>query len=304
MTTPPSVFLGVDAGGSHTEAVVIGESGAILARVRGEPGAVTSENLEKASKAIARTARAALKRAGTKAPVQAMVAGAAGAGRERLRAGLERALKALKLAKNTRVTGDGEIALAGAFPAGAGIVLISGTGSVAYGRDADGKIRRAGGLGWQLGDEGSGYALGRMALAVAGRALDGRGIKTTVCESLLAATESTDLDGLIAWAQTADRAAVAALSPTVIEAADHGDSVARQLVDTAATDLALLAAGLLRQFNPGPPDHIALAGSLLAPGSPVRRSLTAALGRVASHLRILDTPVDAALGAARLARGP
>lgn len=298
----PTVYLGVDAGGSHTEAVVLDQSGSELARARGAAGAVNPENIPQAARAIIRTVKDALKRAGTK-DAQALVVGAAGAGREKVRLELERALKKSKVTRRTRVTTDGEIALAHAFPDSAGILLIAGTGSIAYGRGGETQpgVRRAGGLGWQMGDEGGGYAMGRMALAVAGRALDGRGMRTAVTQELLKATETEGVDGLIAWAQTADRTAVAALVPAVLEAAAQGDTVARQLIDTTSADLAMLAAGLLRQFGSPAPDRVALSGSLLSPGSPVRTGLAAALSRVAPHLKILDTPIDPALGAARLA---
>jgi N-acetylglucosamine kinase-like BadF-type ATPase len=143
-----------------------------------------------------------------------------------------------------------------------------------------------------------------MALAVAGRALDGRGMRTAVTEALLKATDTEGVGGLVAWAQTADRAAVAALVPAVIEAAAQGDTVARQLIDTASSDLAMLAAGLVRQFGSPAPDRLALSGSLLSPGSPVRAGLAAAISRIVPSLRILDAPIDPALGAARLALRP
>lgn len=294
-------FLGIDAGGSHTEAVITDRDGAVLSRVRGGPGAVTLDNIARISKTIAGVAKDAAREAGIKLPAVALVVGAAGAGREQVRAGLERTLKALKVARRTRVTTDGEIALAGAFPSGPGIVLISGTGSIAYGRDATGTVRRAGGLGWQLGDEGGGYAMGRMALAAVGRALDGRGIRTALSEELLRTTGAADLDALVAWAQTADRAAVAALARPASAAAERGDPIARQLVNATAADLVALVVGLLRQFPSGAPGQLALAGSLLGDGSPVRVSLVSSINRAAPHLRIETNPPDPALGAARLA---
>ena len=300
-TNRPTVYLGIDAGGSHTEAVVTDANGSVLSRVRGGPGAVTLDNISRTSKTIAGVARDAAREAGATLPAAALVVGAAGAGRQLVRTALERALKALKLARRTRVTTDGEIALAGAFTAGPGIVVISGTGSVAYGRDAAGTIRRAGGLGWQLGDEGGGYALGRMALAAVGRALDGRGIRTTLSEELLHATGAADLDALVAWAQTADRAAVAALARPASAAAERGDPIARQLVDATSADLVALVIGLLRQFPSGAPDQVALAGSLLGSGTPVRMSLVTSIGRVAPQLRVQAQAPDPTLGAARLA---
>ena len=104
--------------------------------------------------------------------------GAAGAGREPEREELRKALRGENLAPTVVVTTDIEIALAAAFTDGPGIVVSAGTGSVAVGRDQAGKRHRIGGYGWQMGDEGSGYAIGRAALGAVSRAVDARSPKT------------------------------------------------------------------------------------------------------------------------------
>src|SRR5689334_10800532 len=100
---PSAVCVGVDAGGSHTEAVAIDAKAHELARAVGGPGAITPDNIPVASKTIARTIRDALKKAGSSLPAASLVVGAAGAGRPKSREALERALKTLKLAQQTRV---------------------------------------------------------------------------------------------------------------------------------------------------------------------------------------------------------
>src|SRR5207253_2310896 len=97
-----------------------------------------------------------------------------GAGRPQERADLEAALVQAGLARRVRVMADGEVALSTAFADGAGIIVSAGTGSIAYARDPAGQLHRAGGYGWQLGDEGGGYWLGRRALDGGARAADGR----------------------------------------------------------------------------------------------------------------------------------
>ncbi|HEX7025482.1 MAG TPA: BadF/BadG/BcrA/BcrD ATPase family protein, partial [Gemmatimonadales bacterium] len=171
-----SVYIGVDAGGTKTAAAVA-DGDRVLARSVGPPGAVRPGRALHAASRIAVVVRRALTDAGL-LQGDVLVVGAAGAGRDPERSELREMLRAERLAERTLVTGDLDVAFEAAFGAGSGIVLVSGTGSVAIARTPDGTLLRAGGLGWQIGDEGSGYAIGRAALAAVGRARDGRGAAT------------------------------------------------------------------------------------------------------------------------------
>ena len=102
-------------------------------------------------------------------------------------------------------------------------MVSAGTGSVAVGRDRAGQHHRIGGYGWQMGDEGSGYAIGRAALGAVSRAADGRSPRTALSERVLAATRSENFDALVRWAAGASPAEVAALAPHVLDVAAHGD---------------------------------------------------------------------------------
>src|SRR5204863_9042571 len=129
----------------------------------------------KSAAVLAERARRAAARARVDLPVGRAVGGAAGAGRGQEQAELAAARVEAGVARRVRVLTDGEVALATAFGAGPGILVNAGTGSIAYARDPAGELHRAGGYGWQLGDEGGGYWLGRRALDVAARSHDGRG---------------------------------------------------------------------------------------------------------------------------------
>ncbi|MGH7529419.1 MAG: BadF/BadG/BcrA/BcrD ATPase family protein, partial [Gemmatimonadales bacterium] len=205
------------------------------------------------------------------------------------------------LAERVAVRGDGEIALAAAFGDGAGILVSAGTGSIAYARTPDGKQHRAGGYGWQLGDDGGGYWLGRRALAAAARAQDGLEESSTLLERLLVALSLDSFDDLIRWTATATPAQVAALAPHVLNAAAEGEAVARRAVEDAAVELARLIGALLRHFPEGHPVAVATAGGLLRAGSPL---LAALRTRPAADLRqahFTDAPVDPPRGALHLA---
>jgi glucosamine kinase len=229
-----------------------------------------------------------------------LVVGAAGAGRDPERDELRKALRGENLAQRVVVTTDIEIALAAAFAEGPGIVISAGTGSIAVGRDRAGKQHRIGGYGWQMGDEGSGYAIGRAALGAVSRAADGRSPRTSLSERLLRATRSSDLDALIRWAAGASPAEVAALAPHVLAVAAEGDQLAQGITDYAARELSQLAICLLPKMELDPPVRVAVTGGLLAPDQPLRKTLLAKLAEEPAF-QPADTPVHAVEGALRLA---
>jgi glucosamine kinase len=213
---------------------------------------------------------------------------------------LRKALRAENLAPHVVVTTDIDIALAAAFPEGPGIVVSAGTGSVAVGRDKAGKRHRIGGYGWQMGDEGSGYAIGRAALGAVSRAMDARSPRTALSERVLRATRSSDFDALVRWAATASPAEVAALAPHVLEVAAKGDQLAQGITDYAARELSQLAICLLPKMDVTPPVRVAVTGGLLAPEQPLRQRLLAKLAEEPAF-EATDTPVEAVAGALRLA---
>jgi glucosamine kinase len=299
------VLLGVDTGGTHTTVVVGRQDLTVLARADGPGAAMRPEGAEQSAVVIAETARRAADRAGVELPADRLVVGAAGAGRVQEQRALEAALVAHGVAHQARAMTDGEIALAAAFGGGrgreAGIFLNAGTGSVAYARDRNGRVHRSGGYGWQLGDEGGGYWLGRRALLAAGRAVDGRGEGSTLLSRLLAALGLTDFDTLIGWASLATPAQVAALAPLVLSAAAEGDVVARRAVDDAARELVALVRVLARHFPEQDPVAVATGGGLLRPSSPLFAAVRAALTTDVPRARLMSGPVDAPVGALRLA---
>src|SRR5947209_10675544 len=241
------VFLGADAGGSHST-VVIGSPTKILGRADGPGAAMRPGGAAGSAAVLAETARRAAAQAGIELPGDAAVVGAAGAGRRQEQAELEAALVEAGVARRVRVLPDGEVALTTAFARGPGVLVNAGTGSIAYARAPDGKIHRVGGYGWQLGDEGGGYWLGRRALDLAGRAHDGRGEGSTLLARLLAALGLQRFDDLVRWATTATPAQVAALALHVLNAAKEGEAVAQHAVTDAARELAGLALALEPHF--------------------------------------------------------
>lgn len=292
------IVVGVDAGGTKTAAVV-GDGHTILGRAEGPGGAIRPGRALAAATAIADTVRRALAASG-QLQAEAMVVGAAGAGRAAEKEELERALRSEQIARRVRVTTDIEIALAAAFGRGPGIVVSAGTGSIAIARTEDGALHRSGGYGWQMGDEGSGYAIGRAALSALSRAADGRGPKTNLTARLLAAIKANDFDGLITWAANATASEVSSLTPTVLAVGAEGDIVAQGIVDYAARELSQLVLSLLHHFPENQPIQVAVTGGILSPERALRSMVLSRLSED-TRLNLIKFSIEPALGALHLA---
>ena len=132
--------------------------------------------------------------------------------------------------------------------------MSAGTGSIAVARDSAGALQRLGGYGWQMGDEGSGYSIGRAALGAASRARDGRSPATALEHRMLEAARCSDFDALVRWAAAATPGEVASLAPHVLEVAAAGDPVAQGIADYAARELSLLALLLAERLHDDGPD--------------------------------------------------
>lgn len=248
--TGDSIVAGVDGGGTRTTLALADAGGRELARRVGPAGLVDPRDPVATAHMLAELVREALREAGLGATPAALVAGLAGVGNERERSQVEDALAAEGVAERVRVVTDGAIALDGALGGEAGILLIAGTGSVAYGRGEDGRVRRCGGWGMVVGDEGSAWSVGRLGLAAALRSADGRGPHTRLLQRFVAALGLEDERGIPPWAGRAEKADVAALAVQVIQAADEGDIVALQLLEHEARELACHAVALARGLEP------------------------------------------------------
>jgi glucosamine kinase len=294
----PKVLIGADVGGTKT-AVAVSRDGKIVGRADGPGAAVRPGRALASSSTIAEVVRQALSAAGLLIG-DVLLVGAAGVGREPERDELRKALRGENVASSVVVTTDIEIALAAAFADGPGIVVSAGTGSVAVGRDRTGQQHRIGGYGWQMGDEGSGYAIGRASLGAVSRAVDGRSPKTALSDRLLRATRSDDYDELVRWAAGASPAEVAALAPHVLAVAAAGDPLAQGIADYAARELSQLAICLIPKMDITPPIPVAVTGGLLGADQPLRKTLLAKLAEE-PVFQPKDSPVDAVAGALRLA---
>ncbi len=245
------LFLGVDGGQSSTMAVVGDENGHIVGLGQDGPcNHVKSaeEGREKFVRVIGgciTKALASLDRKGKLFTFEAACLGFSGGPADK-KAILEKMLST----NNLTVTTDALIALTGAHAGEPGCITIAGTGNIAFARNAEGKVRRAGGWGYIFGDEGAGFDLTRQALRAALRQHEGWGPPTALHDALLAATGSPDANDLLHRFYTADysRPRIASFSKLVDECANAGDAVAIIILNKAAQALASLCAAARNQL--------------------------------------------------------
>ncbi len=259
------IFLGVDGGQSSTTALVGDEAGRILGSASGGPcnHVEAAEGRDKFVRAITESISAACRAAGLDVNTVQFEAACLGfsGGAEDKRAIVEQTLRAGHLL----VTYDAPIALAGATGGEPGIITNAGTGSIAYGRNAEGKTARAGGWGYIFGDEGSGFDIVRKALRAILQQAEGWGPRTLLHDLLLEATGAPTANNLMHRFYTSEypRSRVASLAPLVDRAAEKGDEVAAAILHQAANDLERLAKGVYQQlFAPGSAVRVAYIGGV------------------------------------------
>ncbi|HEX8320666.1 BadF/BadG/BcrA/BcrD ATPase family protein [Longimicrobium sp.] len=295
-------FAGVDGGGTRTTLVLADADGRELARAEGPAGLVDPRHPERSAEVIAGLVREAVGGLGPGRVPDALCAGLAGVGNEAERVAVEEALAELGVAGRVRVASDGEIALEGAFGGGAGILLIAGTGSVAYGRAGDGRMERCGGWGMIVGDEGSGYALGREGLKAALRSVDGREPPTPLLARFLDTLGLEHAREIPPWAGRVEKADVAALAREVLEAAALGDAVSMRVVRAQAAELAGHVGALASRLAPWPGEvPVVFHGGVLQ--NELFASLVSGhLGDTGHTCRVRPPQADAVHGALAYAR--
>lgn len=299
------LVVGVDGGGSKTRVIVAEESGRELASLSGAASAVRpGEALHSAEVigALVRDTLALAERADARP--RALVVGVAGVGREKERKALVRALAGEGLAEELSVTTDAEIAMTDAFGEGPGVLLISGTGSVAFGRSPTGAFKRCGGWGPDCGDEGSGAWIGRRALSVVTSSSDEREPETRLVGAVLTALELEEVDGLVAWAAQASPKDLAALAVPVVTLASERDLRANSICTLAAEELVLHVRTLARQLfvDERAAVPVALAGGMLQRGSFLRRLVEHRLKSAVPGAQLHGEEVVPARGAVKLAQ--
>jgi len=240
-----SYYLGIDGGGTKTTCAV-GDESHLLATATAGPSNIVRVGEAQARESLQAAVRQACAAAGiTPAQVAHTCVGGSGAARPELAEAVRRCLAEI-LPTPIDVVGDMRIALEAAFDNGPGVIVIAGTGSIAYGRDEMGTTVRAGGWGFAIGDEGSAHWIGRAAVSAVLRAADLHpGDHSSLADALFKAWGVQSLPDLARAANSVPPPDFAALFPAV--AASDDDS-ARQVLTDAGRELACVAGVVIRRL--------------------------------------------------------
>jgi N-acetylglucosamine kinase-like BadF-type ATPase len=316
--TRPMV-LGVDGGGTSTEAWLAAMDGTRLGRGVAGPSNAKAVGLEAARRALDEAIAAAFAEAGLEpAPVEAACLGLAGFDRPDDRAVLTGWANESRLAHRLVLVNDGDLVVAAGTPEGWGVGVIAGTGSIAVGRAPDGRSARAGGWGHLIGDEGSAYRLVLDALRLVARRVDGRdprpdaGSDTTpddpsadplaarLCRALGVSRASQIVT--VIYAPESTRTRIAAIAPEVLAACDESPGDAARLLTPAGAALAEIVAAVARSL--GWPDGrlpLGAAGGFLLSAAAVRRAMLDDLAARGYRPELTEVP-EPARGAVLIAR--
>ncbi|MGD1698764.1 N-acetylglucosamine kinase [Dapis sp. BLCC M229] len=242
--------LGIDGGGTKTEAVLMDENYQIIGSGKRGPSNYQSVGIEVAKNSIQTAITQAVTNNNSHQPISGICLGLAGVGRPEDFPVVENLLQEIitnlpikwDLQPNTIIIcSDSNIALVGGIGYSIGIVAMAGTGSLVFGQNSQGLTKRVGGWGYLLGDEGSGYNIAIRGLQAALKAYDGRESPTTLITDFQRHLGLTNIEGIIevvyrrGWGATE----IAALAPIVSAAADKGDKVAKKIIQGAVEELSI-----------------------------------------------------------------
>lgn len=287
--------VGIDGGGTKTRVAVCSTDGTPLRRET--LGAFNLSDI--GEEGFRRRVEEILALCGDMSACGAMCVGGAGVSGAAAEEILRAELSAHGFAGKLLLCGDHEIALAGAMQE-PGCVLIAGTGSVCYGKNAAGEAFRCGGGGHIIDDPGSGYALGRDALAAALQTEDGRLSENALHGAVMNAVGGNGIQGIFDFVYFSHRGKgdIAALAPLVLRCAEQGDAVSLEILRRGAGELVRLVRAAMEHLRLEKGAPCALAGGLLAEDNVYRRAVCDAL---APFCRPAAPEHDALHGAVQLA---
>jgi N-acetylglucosamine kinase-like BadF-type ATPase len=294
--------LGIDAGGTKTVALLADANGHIVGEGRAGAANLQTEGELEVEKILHTVIEQATD--GRDIVPAAVCLGMAGVDRKDDGAIIRDVMRRLGYRSNTLIVNDALIALVAGAGASPGLVVVAGTGSIAYGVSHRGVAARAGGWGPTLGDEGSGYWIGRRALNAVMRDVDCRGPRTDLTPLVLAHFSLPRPDALVAeiYHQPQGRRAIASLGAVVERARADGDQVAIEIMTDAADELALAAASVISRLEMrGDQFPILLAGGLFKSAAWLATEVRHRMAEVAPRSIVGPLTEEPALGAVRLA---
>lgn len=260
----PRFYLGIDGGQSSTKALLADETGKVIGRGRGGPcnHVASSEGRSKFLSAVGDCLRQAYHEAGIDSETirfASVCLGLSGGAEDK-----EAYTKELIISERYKFTHDAEIALLGGTGGEPGVIIIAGTGSIAFGRNAKMETARAGGWGYIFGDEGGGFDLARQSLRRALQFEEGWGQPTILHKALLEVSGARSANTLLhQFYNHFDRTQIATYAKLVTTAAEQGDKVALEVLRQATESLMLYITGVYDQlFKNGETVQIVAVGGV------------------------------------------
>jgi N-acetylglucosamine kinase-like BadF-type ATPase len=294
--------LGIDAGGTKTVCLLADHDGDVVAQARGGGANLQSAGELAVEKVLHQVMEEAL---GDRDILPtAICLGIAGVDRPEDADAVRGIMRRIGFKTPTLVVNDALVALTAGAGDDPGVVVVAGTGSIAYGRDAAGRAARAGGWGYLLGDEGGGFWIGRAALNAVVRQFDGRGPATILTDLVLEHMHLRSPTELIheIYYRDLHRHAISGLAALVQRATDEGDAVSEQILTRAGAELTAAAASVIGRLEMrGEVFPTVLAGGIFRAIPWLTSDVTTRLSEVAPRADVRVLRVEPAVGAVRLA---
>ena len=297
-------YLGIDGGGTKTTCAV-GDESKLLATASSGPSNIVRVGEATTRDSLHQAVRQACAAAGiTPSQVSHTCVGGSGAARPEL-AAIVREFLAEILPTHVDVVGDMQIALEAAFDLGPGVIVIAGTGSIAYGRDREGRTARAGGWGFAIGDEGSAHWIGRAAVIALLRASDQNeeaAAASPLAAALFRGWGVRTLSDLARAANSVPPPDFSALFPAVLATKDE---LAAHVLRNAGRELAQIAEVVIRRLfvkDETGPVPVGMIGGVFRHAELVRQVFYNELRRLDLRAEVIPLVIEPVEGALRMAR--
>jgi N-acetylglucosamine kinase-like BadF-type ATPase len=298
-------LIGMDGGGSKTDCIVTDLEGNVQHKCTTGPSNFLISGTEKVSGTIFNliTECKNILKADYNDFVS-IVLGTAGAGRrsdaERLESAFRNYAKSKGVDLSFYVDSDARVALEGAFSGKPGSILIAGTGSIMFGKDLNGKIHRVGGYGRHIGDQGSGYNIGRKGLTAIAKYFDGRGDHTILTKQLAEKFNIDSPESLIT-AIYKNHFDIASAAPLVIEAAEKGDRICNSIIEEESDELIQHVLAMIKILNL-PDFNLALIGGIISNVNHFSKTFRKKVEMLAIRITIKEPDLPPAMGAVLMAK--
>jgi N-acetylglucosamine kinase-like BadF-type ATPase len=294
--------LGIDAGGTKTVCLLADGQGTVTGEARGGGANLQAAGELEVEKVLHHVMDAAIGDRDVRP--DAICLGIAGVERPQDTAAVHGIMQRIGFKARVIVVNDALVALVAGAGDGEGVVVVAGTGSIAYGRDASGRAARAGGWGYLLGDEGGGFWIGRAALTAVVRQFDRRGPVTLLTPMILEHLGLSTPSELVheIYYRDVHRHAIAGIAGLVQRAMEQRDAIAAEILTRAGAELASAAGSVITRLEiRGDAFPTVLAGGIFGGIPWLVDDVTKRLSEIAPRTQVRPLDVEPAIGAVRLA---